>query len=656
MNTISLFDESVVSHDSTLHAGSRVQASIDGAMLASTLSDAELVEAIERLNAAYRGQGAALVSDARYDSEFIAELRARLPDHPFLQMPEPEEVVPGKRVKHGAGQEMLSTQKLRNDKEVEGWIKQIEAAAASLGIAVADVRIRVTPKLDGTAARRDGDQLVTRGKNGFGTDISHVLPLGVQVRDRRDGPGEIVIRQQFFDVQIAQVYGLEHPRNFCTGLIGAETLEDYHRDALSAGACHFVQYETLEGAEVGLVAFGAEWSQVMRDVQQNIPFLCDGAVAEVVGEPIRAVMGATSHHHRWQAALKENVESADTTIESIRLACGRTGRIVPVVSIAPVRLYGVTITNVTAHTAGHLERMGLGVGAKVRVTRSGGVIPLLQATLEPAPVNVDLSKCPSCGGPTEWEGTHLVCPSTTTCKSQSVRALQHFFATLGGVCNGFGPTVTEALVAAGHQTPLAVYALDASGFEQAEISGGVARNLVAELQRSKVEPIPDAIFLGAFGIRHLGRGDSRKLLAHVDIEALDTLTVEQLAGISGFGALTSGPIVESLRASWPLIRSMLDLGFNLERTPKHAAQASVASAISGMTVVFTGTMASGDRPAMEARARALGATVGSGVTGKTTLLICGANVGAAKTDKAAKLKVRVISEAEYLAMIAGPAA
>lgn len=644
MNTISLFDDVVPM--TAIPPIDHLQSVISGSGVASTLSNEQLVSAVEQLNAAYR-RGAPLVSDARYDAEFIAELRARLPDHPFLQQPEPEELASGKRVKHAVA--MLSTQKLYSAKEVEGWTKQIAAIAADLGISASSVRLRVTPKLDGTAARRYGDMLVTRGKNGYGTDISHVLGLGVQVSDRRDGAGEIVVEQRFFDEKIAPVYGLEHPRNFTSGLVGAETIEAYHREALGAGVVRFVQYDTLAAVEVGLEEFAARWQELMRDAQ-TVPYLCDGAVAEVTDTAIRDAMGATSHHHRWQAALKENVESADTTISEIRLTCGRTGRIVPVVVVQPVRLYGVTITNVTAHTASHLERMGLGVGAKCRIERAGGVIPRLQATLERAPVTTDLTKCPSCGGATEWEGPHLVCPSTSSCPSQAIRSLGHWFSTLGGVCNGFGPSITEALVAAGHSTPDKVYALDVAGFERAGISPGVAKNLVSELQRSKSEPIPDAIFLGAFGFKHLGRGDARKLLAHVDIEALDTLTVEKLSSIAGFGDLTSRPIVEAIHKSWSLIRAMLDLGFNLERTPK-AGSSSVSSPIAGMTVVFTGTMASGDRSAMEAQARTLGATVGSSVTGKTSLLVCGANVGASKTEKAAKHNVRVISEAEYVAMI-----
>lgn len=649
MSTLSLFDDLPAS--SPAATIDRVQSVIAGVGLASTLSNDELVSAIEQLNTAYRA-GAPAVSDARYDAEFLAELRLRVPEHPFLQQPEPEEIGGGKRVKHGAL--MLSTQKLYGPKEVDSWVKQIVSAAASMGIPADAVRIRVTPKLDGTAARRYGDVLVTRGKNGYGTDISHVLGLGVQVADRRDGAGEIVIEQRFFDDKIAPVYGMEHPRNFCTGLVGAETIEDYHREALAAGVVRFIQYDTLEATEVGIARFVDGWQELMRSAQAAVPYLCDGAVAEVTDETIRGAMGATSHHFRWQAALKENVESADTTINDVRLHCGRTGRIVPVVTVAAVRLYGVTITNVTAHTAAHLERMGLGVGAKVRIERAGGVIPRLQATLEPAPVTTDLSKCPSCGGATEWEGAHLVCPSTASCGAQSARSLEHFFKTLGGVCNGFGPSVTEALVAAGHSTPDKVYALDADGLEKAGISPGVAKNLVSELARSRVEPIPDAIFLGAFGLRHLGRGDSRKVLAHVDLEELDTLSVDKLSSIAGFGELTSRPIVEALQKAWPLIRAMLDLKFNLERTPKAGASVT-SSAISGMTVVFTGTMSSGDRSAMEAQARTLGATVGSSVTGKTSMLVCGANVGAAKTEKAAKHGVRVITETEYLALIGAAA-
>ena len=71
----------------------------------------------------------------------------------------------------------------------------------------------------------------------------------------------------------------------------------------------------------------------------------------------------------------------------------------------------------------------------------------------------------------------------------------------------------------------------------------------------------------------------------------------------------------------------------------------------GLNVVFTGTLSSGSRNEVESRAESLGAKIQSGVNGKTHLLVCGANVGASKTNKAAALGVKVITEGDYLKMI-----
>ena len=102
---------------------------------------------------------------------------------------------------------------------------------------------------------------------------------------------------------------------------------------------------------------------------------------------------------------------------------------------------------------------------------------------------------------------------------------------------------------------------------------------------------------------------------------------------------------------WPVIEQMLELGFNLEETPLLSESRSIESPVTGMKVVFTGKMLQASRDEMKKQAMQLGAQVQSAVSSKTDLLVCGENVGAAKTGKAEKLGVRVVTEAEYVALL-----
>ncbi|HVT35926.1 MAG TPA: BRCT domain-containing protein, partial [Nevskiaceae bacterium] len=575
---------------------------------------------------------------------------AREPNHPFLQVPEPEpeDAFGGEQFRHTVP--MLSIAKSYTQKEVDAFINRVATAAAELGIPRADVRIAVTPKIDGNSIMDYGDKLVTRGKNGTGYVVTSLLDKGVVViGGERGGPCELAVSLKYFDEVLSGDF--DHPRNMVAGLAGSDDLSEAHKQALEAGAIHLVPYRTLDARELTLDELSANWATVADEVQ-GVDYLCDGAVASVSSERLRSYMGMTSDSHRWNLAIKRNDEFGTTTVIAVDVTPGRTGKLVPRLQLAPLRLSGCTITYVTAHTASRVTDMKLGPGAVLQIVRSGGVIPKLHKLETPSTVEVDFSKCPSCGTATETRGAHLFCPNSLTCGPQAIRNLGHFFKTIS-VCKGFGPSVVEKLTAAGKATVRQVYDMSVEDFVAAGISAGVAKNLVAELTRSRQVPIEDAIFLGAHGCPDLGRGDSRKVLRHVPIAQLRTLTVERLQGIRGFGEKTSASIVRELGKRLDLIESMLALGFNLEATPLEGSQAAGGSPIAGKTVVFTGTMTSGSRDDMEAEARKLGASVGGSVTGKTNFLVCGEKVGAAKSDKALKLGVKVITEAEYRAMLAG---
>lgn len=623
----------------------------ESTMNPKSMSTADLLEKITEMNAAYRA-GSPTVSDGEYDHVWLAELRRRDPQHPFLAEPEPADVsVPGARVALPA--QMLSTDKAYDAKEVAAWVQRVANTAISIGMDPNKIVVQVRAKLDGIAAYDTGSLVCTRGRNGYGTDITHWFDRSAPIvtsGGRGRGAGEIVVAKEYFDTVLAAGWDLDHPRNYTAGLVGAETTRDYHERALNDSAVILVSYEDLPTQLIPLAEIAERWESALDEAMRQTPYLCDGAVAQIAEPALRKALGSTSHHHRWQLALKRNDEFAESHVTAIRMTCGRTGRITPTLEIKPVSLYGVTITWVTAHTAQHIIDLGLGAGAKVCISRGGGVIPRLENVTERAAEHgVDLDHCPSCGHQTEWDGPYLTCPNVGGCSAQTARAIAHFFKTLS-VANGFGESVTTTLATAGVSRPVDIYGMSVDDFVRCGISAGIAANLVKECDRSRTEPIEDAILLGAMGHRNLGRGDSRKLLAHHPIETLGEITAEKIAAIPGFGALTSGPIAESLLARWDELRALLDLGFNLKVTPR-VGESSVESPIAGKTIVFTGAMQSGSRDDMEAKARQLGAIVGSSVSKKTSYLVCGANVGATKTGKAADLGVSVLSEADYLALI-----
>ncbi|TJY57222.1 DNA ligase [Sinimarinibacterium sp. CAU 1509] len=615
-------------------------------VLLPQLSDDELLATIDRLNTAYRA-GTPEVDDDVYDHVYLQALRERHPDHPLLWNVEPEPVGAfGAPHRHVSA--MLSTEKAYTSDEVGAWMRRVQSAAAEINIPDADIWVRITAKLDGLAGYWDGAVLATRGDGAFGQDVTRIVSRGVQLDRAVMGPGELVIQQAYFETAIAEQYDMAHARNFMVGLVGADTVKPHHSEALAAGVCRFVPYSTLESREAGLAELPECYAQMAAELCAASEYATDGAVVEVLNVELRKAMGATSHHHRWMLALKTVGEVAQTRVESVTLQVGRTGRITPVLEVAAVELSGATIRRCTAHTARHIERLGLGAGALITLVRSGSVIPKLVSVDERSTAPVDLGTCPCCGAGTVWDNDYLVCPNVEGCSAQASARLEHFFLRLG--VKGFGPKLCEQLSQAGALDPIAILEMSVADMGRCGVSAGIAENLLSAIAQRKQEIVRDTDAIAAVGVRHLGRGDSRKILEQHRWQDLAGLDATAIAAIPGFGEHTARMIAPHLPAVCDTLSALVGLGFNIEATVRPSDIAG--SNISGKKIVFTGTMPLG-RAQMEQQARALGATVQSSVSAATDILVVGDKAGSKKA-KAEQLGVQILPLDEYRSLIAGP--
>lgn len=596
-----------------------------------------LVEEIESANLAYRS-GTPIMDDSAYDA-LVETLRSVDPAHPLLDRVEAEKMETlGATRRHASP--MLSTLKGYTASDVENWLNRLLKAAETLG--VANPMLRITPKLDGMAAHWDGSVLVTRGDGAFGQVITHAWDRGLTADTPHLGAGEIVLKEDFFLNDIQPNFDMAHPRNFVVGFIGADTIKSHHRQAIAAKAVRFVPYAGLEAQEIPAEELRDQWQNLL-DAPMAVGYRTDGVIVEAVDPGIKEYLGATGSHHRWMLALKKMGETATTTVRSVTWQVGRTGRITPVMEVEPVTLSGATISRCTAHTARHTLRMGLGENSSILIVRSGEVIPKLVHVFEKSDRPATVDACPSCGGEVEWDNDYLICPNTSLCPAQKAAAMQHFFARMG--VNGFGPKVCEQIV---EHTDPAVTPLDVMNFGEPRlvscgISAGVAVNLVKAIASRKADVILDTDAVASFGVRHLGRGDARKILAQHPFHEWEALKAEDLERISGFGTHTATQIAPHLSRVAAGLQELIRLGFRIEDTKKAATTRD--SAIAGKKMVFTGSM-SRSRKDMENEARAMGAEVGSSVSKNTDLLVVGEKAGS-KLTKAQQLGVSVMTEAEY---------
>ena len=621
----------------------------------------ELVAHLERYNEAYRS-GVPLISDAKYD-KLVEQLRALAPKHPFLNTVEPEQFSSRRPVRHP--EPMLSIEKVYLEKaedldRLQRFLGSAEKAAAAIGSPVPE--FKVTVKLDGLAGRDDGKILASRGNGRVGFDISNAFDKGVvPIGGRGKGLGEIVAVQSYFDTHMSDKF--EHPRNMVVGIVSSDTLNPDAQKALDDGMVHFLPYSQMPFWKGAATALMQELTAISDRLTAKTDYPLDGLVVEVVGEALQSHLGATAHHYRWQIAVKRKGETAVTTVQGVQWQVGRTGHVTPVLEVAPVALSGATIRRVTAHNATKIRDEGIGIGAQIEIIRSGEVIPKIEAVLAPASEVTTPEACPRCQQPLAWEKKANCRPGSgkeiqflycrnPQCPGKIEGQISHWFKILGNA-DWYGIKTIQKLVAAGFDSLEKIYAMTLDQFRQLGFGPVLSDNLVNALATSRTNPIEDWRFLAAFGIERLGLGDSRKLLSHFALATLPDLTVEAISAIKGFKEQKGNAIVKSIAESKPTFLHMMSLGFNLEKTTLLTEQAAIESPIAGKKIVFSGKMSGGSREKMQAHARQLGARVQTAVSGATDILVCGSNVGPAKRQKAERLGVEILSEADYDRLIRG---
>jgi len=630
-----------------------------------------------------------IVTDAEYDV-LMRELEALEASHPEFLTPEsPTQRVGGKpregfvKVRHSSP--MLSLDNALNDGELLDFDRRVRELLGGSAFSYA-----MELKMDGLSLAvhfEDGRlaRAITRGDGSVGEDVTEnartVKSLPLQTRQlwpRFEVRGEVILNRRAFAERDAEGQPrFANPRNAAAGAMrnldaavtASRQLDFYAYFLLVDGApafdSHWQSLDVL--AELGfkvnpkrvlctdvqsLAAQYAQW-EVDRD---SLPYEIDGLVAKVDSIPQQQTLGWTAKAPRWAIALKFPARQETTVVEDIGIQVGRTGAMTPVAHLRPVVVSGVTVSRATLHNTDEISRLGLQIGDSVLIERSGDVIPKVVRVVaegaERRPFAMPL-QCPVCAGHiVRQEGEAAYRCVNTSCPARLKESILHFSARSVMNIDGMGEVLADQLVDRGLVRSIAdIYDLTLDGLTSLERMGQKsAEKILANIEGSKASPLPRV--MSGLGIAFVGERTAQ-ILAETfgSMDALMKSSEEDLQRAEEVGPRVSQSIraffdeernrelIERLRAK--------DLQFTYEIKRREGGR------FAGKTFVLTGTLETMTREDGKAKIEAAGGKVTDSVSRKTDYVVAGDKAGS-KLEKAQKLNVRVLSEAEFLELLAAP--
>lgn len=392
--------------------------------------------------------------------------------------------------------------------------------------------------------------------------------------------------------------------------------------------------------------------------RKALPFPTDGVVIKVNDFALRRTLGFTAKSPRWAVAYKFKAEQALTRLESISFQVGRTGAITPVANLAPVQLAGTTVKRATLHNAEQIAALDLRVGDMVYVEKGGEIIPKITGS-EPAERSADsqpfemIAECPECGTPLvryEGEAKHY-CPNQSGCRPQILGRIIHFIRRKALDIDGLGAETVELLFESGLVRDVAdLYDLRAVDLASLPRLGDKsADNIIRSINRSREVPFNRVLF--GLGIRFVGETTAKHLAGFFrNIDALMVAQREELMQSEEVGEKIADSIIEYFadEANRTIIERLRTAGLQFEAEQR----ALHSSLLAGKNVVISGKFIDHTRDELKELIELHGGKNQSGVGANTDFIVAGENMGPAKLQKAQKLGISILSEAEFVALIA----
>ena len=556
-------------------------------------------------------------------------------------------------------------------------------------------------------------QAVTRGDGVQGDDVTanvrtiRSIPL-VLDSSRGDIPeefeirGEVLMPWQSFERLNAerQEAGEDlfaNPRNAASGTLKSKDPKVVSRRGLDAYLYYLLgedipatgHYENMESAR----SWGFQVSRDMKlcntleelweyinywDVhRKELPVATDGIVIKVNSLAQQKALGMTAKSPRWAIAYKFQAEQASTILREVTFQVGRTGVVTPVANMDSVLLSGTMVHRATLHNADVMDALDLHIGDHVLIEKGGEIIPKIVGKEETengerktensekseyseysetsddkhspfrfpfsvfrSPIRF-IQRCPVCGTPlvrAQEEASHY-CPNDLHCAPQIIGRLEHFVSRKAMNINLVGPELIQQYYRNGMLH-------DVSDFyritHDKKVADSVARSVEVPFER----------VLFALGIRFVGEIAAKTLARKFkNIDSLMSATAEQLLETDGIGKVIAESLINYFASeeNRALIERLRQAG--LQFTLSEEQLSAHSTTLQGQSIVISGVFAHHSRDEYKRIIEQHGGKNVGSISGKTSFILAGDNMGPSKLEKAEKLGVRIVSEDEFLAMI-----
>lgn len=533
---------------------------------------------------------------------------------------------------------------------------------------------------------------VTRGDGVHGDDVTanvktiKSIPLVLKDGDwprEFEIRGEILMPWKVFEKlneerEAAEEPLFANPRNAASGtlksqnsaLVASRNLDAYLYYLLGDELPGDGHYENLEKAR----EWGFKISEGMRKVKtlqeiydfidywdterKNLPVATDGIVLKVNSLRQQRALGYTAKNPRWAIAYKFKAERACTRLNEVTFQVGRTGAVTPVANMEPVQLAGTTVRRATLNNEDFIRSLDLHIGDYVYVEKGGEIIPkIVGVDIEKRPIIAQpvkfITNCPECGAKlVRYEGeAAYYCPNDAGCPPQIKGRIEHFISRKAMNIDSIGPETVDDFYRHG----LVHNVADLYDIKVEQINGDGSRQKSAEkivngIETSKQVPFERVVF--ALGIRFVGETTARLLARHFKtIDALAAASLQDLLEVEGIGEVIAKSVMTYFRN--PVTMHIVERlrGYGLQMSLSEEQMTSTTDKLAGKSIVISGVFAHHSRDEYKQMIEQNGGKNVGSISGKTSFILAGDNMGPSKLQKAEKLGVPIIDEDTFLKMI-----